>query len=141
VGAFTREGAEEKAREEALEVLDFVGLYPKKDNLAKSLTIGDRKRVELARALATRPKLLLLDETMAGLNPKETEEALVLIQKIREHGITVILIEHVMHAIMNLSDRVIILHHGEKIAEGTPREVASDERVIKAYLGEEYVVV
>lgn len=141
VGAFTREGAEEKAREEALEVLDFVGLYPKKDNLAKSLTIGDRKRVELARALATRPKLLLLDEIMAGLNPKEIGEALVLIQKIREHGITVILIEHVMHAIMNLSDRVIILHHGEKIAEGTPREVASDERVIKAYLGEEYVLI
>lgn len=139
-GSFCGVVSREKADEDALEALDFVGLYNKKDHLAKTLTIGDRKRLELARALATRPNLLLLDEIMAGLNPKETEEAIALIKKIREQGITVLLIEHVMGAVMNLSDWIIILHHGEKIAEGTPHEVASDERVIKAYLGEEYVI-
>lgn len=140
VGAFCRADSYEKAEEDALEISDFVGLYNKKDSLAKTLTIGDRKRLELARALATRPNLLLLDEIMAGLNPKETEEAIALINKIREQGITVLLIEHVMRAVMNLSDWIIILHHGEKIAEGIPREVASDETVIRAYLGEEYVI-
>lgn len=140
IGVFSRVDSEKQARQGALEVLGFIGLYHKRNHLAKSLTLEDRKKLELGRALATRPHLLLLDEIMAGLNPKETEEAIELTHKIRQQGITVILIEHVMQVVMNLSDRVIILHHGEKIAEGPPHEIASNERVIKAYLGEEYVI-
>jgi branched-chain amino acid transport system permease protein len=139
-GAFLRAKAHAAAQEDALEILELVGLYGMRNTLGKSLTLSDRKRLELARALATRPDLLLLDEIMAGLNPKETAEAINLIRKIRDHGITILIIEHVMQAVMNLSDRIVILHHGEKIGEGTPREVAADEKVIKAYLGEEYVL-
>jgi branched-chain amino acid transport system permease protein len=139
-GAFLRARNPAAVQEDGLEILELVGLYGLKDTLAKSLTISDRKRMELARALATRPEVLLLDEIMAGLNPKETEEAVALIRKVRDHGITILMIEHVMQAVMSLSDRIIILHHGEKISEGTPREVAADEKVIKAYLGEEYVI-
>lgn len=139
-GAYLRVRSPAAAREDALEILDLVGLYEMKDSPARSLTLSARKRLELARALATRPSLLLLDEIMAGLNPKETEEAVNLIRKIREQGITILIIEHVMQAIMTLSDRIIILHHGEKIGEGTPDQVARDEKVIKAYLGEEYVL-
>lgn len=139
-GTFLRAKTLTAAQEDALEALEFVDLYYKRDSLAKSLTISDRKRMELARALATRPQILLLDEFMAGLNPKETEEAIALIRKIRDHGITVLIIEHIMQAVMSLSDRIVILHHGEKIGEGTPREVAVDEKVIRAYLGEEYVI-
>ncbi len=140
IGAFAHVSSEREAREIALAVLDFIGLYPKRNQLGKSLTLGDRKRLELGRALATKPRLLLLDEIMAGLNPTEIEEAISLIQKIKKLGITIILIEHVMQAVMNLSDHVVILHHGEKIAEGPPRQIATDEKVIKAYLGEEYVL-
>ena len=139
-GAFLRTKAHAAAQEDGLEILELVGLYGIRNTLGKSLTISDRKRLELARALATRPDLLLLDEIMAGLNPKETAEAINLIRKIRDHGITILIIEHVMQAVMSLSDRIVILHHGEKIGEGTPREVAADEKVIKAYLGEEYVL-
>lgn len=139
-GAFLRSKTYAETREDSLEILEFVGLYRVKKALGKSLTIADRKRLELARALATRPDLLLLDEIMAGLNPKETFEAIQLIRKIREYGITILMIEHVMQAVMQLSDRIVILHHGEKIGEGSPREVAADEKVIKAYLGEEYVI-
>jgi branched-chain amino acid transport system permease protein len=139
-GAFLRAQAPGAAQEDALEVLELVGLYELKNTPGKSLTIADRKRLELARALATRPDLLLLDEIMAGLNPKETDEAILLIRKVRDHGITILMIEHVMQAVMQLSDRIVILHHGEKIGEGPPREVAADEKVIKAYLGEEYVL-
>ena len=140
VGAFCRVKTAHEAEEVAREVLDFAGLSPKKDVLAKSLTIADRKRLELARALATRPKLLLLDEVMAGLTPKETDDMISLVRKIRDQGITLFIIEHVMQAVMALSERVALLHHGEKIMEGTPQEVASDKRAIKAYLGEEYVI-
>jgi branched-chain amino acid transport system ATP-binding protein len=140
VGAFCRVKTAQEAEEIATKVLEFTGLLPKKDILAKSLTIADRKRLELAKALATRPKLLLLDEVMAGLNPRETEDVISLVRKIHAQGITLFLIEHVMQAIMALSERVVLLHHGEKIVEGTPREMASDKRVIKAYLGEEYVI-
>jgi branched-chain amino acid transport system ATP-binding protein len=139
VGAFCRERTAQRAEAVALEVLEFTGLYPKKDMLAKNLTIADRKRLELAKALATKPKLLLLDEVMAGLTPKETDEMIGLVRKIRDQGVTLFIIEHVMQAVMSLSERIILLHHGEKILEGTPQEVATDERAIKAYLGEEYV--
>ena len=120
--------------------MNWMGMGYRKQMLAKSLTLPDRKRLEFARAVATRPALLLLDEVMAGLTPHEVDETLLLIRKIREEGITLLVVEHVMHAIMSLSDRIAILHHGEKIMEGTPQEVAKDERVIKAYLGEEYVL-
>lgn len=139
VGAFCGVERFQEARERAMEVLEFVKLEPKKNVLAKNLTIADKKCLELARALATRPKLLLLDEVMAGLNPKETEDTISLIRKIREHGTTLFIIEHVMRVIMTLSDRIAIIHHGRKITEGVPQEVAKDERVIKAYLGQEYV--
>jgi len=128
-----------EAKEAALEILTFVGLVGKKDQLGNSLTLAERKRLEIAKALATKPRLLLLDEVMAGLNPTEVEEALVLIRKIRENGTTIFLIEHVMQVIMNLSDRIAIIHYGEKIIEGPPQEVAKDKRVIEAYLGKEYV--
>jgi branched-chain amino acid transport system ATP-binding protein len=140
VGTFCRARNKQEAAEEALRVLEFVGLYDKRDNLARSLTIGDRKKLELARALAVGPSLLLLDEILAGLNPAEVEEALQLISTIRNNGVTVLMIEHVMQAVMQLSDHVIVLHEGKKIAEGSPKQVVSDERVIKAYLGEEYVI-
>lgn len=126
------------AEEIALEVIHFVGLSEKKDWLAKNLTIEDRKRQELARALATKPKLLLLDEVMAGLNPTEMAVVTSLIKKINEQGVTIFLIEHIMKAIMPLSNRVIVLHHGERIAEGTPLEISKNPKVIEAYLGEEY---
>jgi branched-chain amino acid transport system ATP-binding protein len=126
------------AEENALEVIHFVDLGEKKDQLAKNLTIEDRKRLELARALATKPKLLLLDEVMAGLNPTEIEVVALLIREINKKGVTIFLIEHVMKAIMPLSDRIIVLHHGEKITEGTPLEISKNPKVIEAYLGEEY---
>jgi branched-chain amino acid transport system ATP-binding protein len=140
IGAFYRTGDLERARVEAAKTMEWMGMGDRKQMLAKSLNLPDRKRLEFARALATKPALLLLDEVMAGLTPHEVDETLLLIRKIREEGITLLVVEHVMHAIMSLSDRIAILHHGEKIMEGTPQEVAKDERVIKAYLGEEYVL-
>ena len=140
IGVFSKVKSTEQARKQASEILDWMGMGNKKNIIAKSLTLPDRKRLEFARALATKPDLLLLDEVMAGLNPHEVDDTLVLLRKIREEGITLFVVEHVMHAIMSLSDHIAILHHGEKIMEGTPQEVAKDERVIKAYLGEEYVL-
>jgi branched-chain amino acid transport system ATP-binding protein len=121
--------------QEAMAVLKFVGLSEKKDILAKDLTLTDQKRLELARALATMPELLLLDEVMAGLNPAEVIVAIRLIKEISGKGITILMVEHVMRAIMSISDRIIVLHHGEKIAEGAPQEIIRDSKVIESYLG------
>jgi branched-chain amino acid transport system ATP-binding protein len=124
-----------QAEEESLEVLEKVGLHEKVKVLAKDLTLMQRKRLELARALAARPKLLLLDELMAGLNHAEAEQAMETIRDIRETGVTIMIVEHIVKAIMGLSDRIIVLNMGEKIAEGTPQEIAHDPHVIEVYLG------
>jgi branched-chain amino acid transport system ATP-binding protein len=122
--------------EKTSEYLDFMGLTKVKTTHAKDITLANQKKLEVARALATGPDLLLLDELMAGLNPTEVAQAMELVNRIQEKGITIIMIEHVMKAIMNVCQRIMVLHHGEKIAEGTPQEIATSERVIKVYLGE-----
>jgi branched-chain amino acid transport system ATP-binding protein len=123
------------AQEQAQHWLEFVGLARRAPQRADSLGGPDRKRLEVAKALAMRPKLLLLDEVMAGLNHVEIEEVIAMIKKVRDQGITIIVIEHVMKAIKSLSDRLLVLHHGERIAEGKPDEVLRNEQVITAYLG------
>jgi branched-chain amino acid transport system ATP-binding protein len=117
-------------------ILEFVGLAKTRDLRAMDLTLVHQKRLEVARALGTGPELLLLDELMAGLNPSELAEAMGLVKRIRDRGTTLIVIEHVMKAIMEICDRIIVLHHGEKIAEGSPGEIAGNEKVIEVYLGE-----
>jgi len=136
VGALNRASSFEEGRALALEILKSMKLFEKRQVLAKNLTISDRKRLEMARALATQPDLLLLDEVMAGLNPSEVEEMIRLIQRIRKQGVTLLIIEHVLKAIMSLSDRIVVLHHGEKIADGSPEIVSRDTGVIEAYLGD-----
>jgi branched-chain amino acid transport system ATP-binding protein len=126
-----------RAEAEALEMIDLVGLSERAADQARRLTLVDRKRLELARALATRPKLLLLDELLAGLNPSEMLNALDLIRRIRAMGITIVMVEHLVKAVFGLSDRIVVLNAGQKIAEGTPAEVADNARVIDAYLGSE----
>ena len=134
---FGRSGGIRKsdARRESSNLLEFVGLSGMDDVIAKEMTIAKQKRLEVARALATKPELLLLDELMAGLNPTEVAEASELILKIQKKGITIFMIEHVMKAIMGVSDRVIALHYGKKISEGTPKEVTADRTVKEIYLG------
>jgi branched-chain amino acid transport system ATP-binding protein len=124
------------AEREATEILEFVGLSAVRATPAKDLTLANQKRLEVARALATKPELLMLDELMAGLNPTEVAQAMELVTKIRDEGITIFMIEHVMKAIMSVCDRIMVLHHGEKIAEGTPQEIATSKKVIEVYLGE-----
>jgi len=136
LAAFMRLPARRDAEAAAARVLDHVGLSAKLESAAADLTLAEQKRLEMARALATHPQLLLLDEPMGGLNPKEVEDASALVMRIRDTGVTVILVEHVMKAIMRLSDRVIVVHHGEKIADGPPDQVVRNPEVIAAYLGE-----
>jgi branched-chain amino acid transport system ATP-binding protein len=136
VGALVRTGSLRVAREAAFEQLHIVRLEHKPAALAGSLPIGERKKLEVARALATRPELLLLDEVMGGLNPAESEEIILLILELKKRGLTQMVIEHDMKAIMRISDRIVVLNSGEKLAEGTPQEVSNNPDVIAAYLGE-----
>jgi len=139
IGAYSHMTSGKEATAEALRILEFVGLWEKSNELASVLPIGHRKTLELARAMATRPELILLDEVVAGLNSKEANAMIENIRVIQKQGVSVLLIEHVMKAIMSLSDRIVVLHYGEKIAEGKPEEISVNEKVIEAYLGEEYV--
>ena len=127
-----------EARDAAIEAIEFLGLGPQKEMLASELTLAGRKRLDLAKSVAMKPKVLLLDEVNAGLNPAEIETALEMIRAIAARGVTIVIIEHLMKVVMNLCTRIVVLHHGAKIAEGSPKEITSDERVIKAYLGNRY---
>ncbi len=138
VGAFNRMDSYTKAEEYAKKMIEFVGMSDKIDDIVADLTIGDQRKLEMARALATKPKLLLLDEVMAGLTPTEIETVIELVEKIRESGVTILMIEHIMAALMKLSDRVIVLERGKLIAEGSPEEITKNERVIESYLGSVY---
>src|SRR5208283_297371 len=137
-GALLRYPRIAQAVEKAGEILTFAGLYEKRYFLATELTIADKKRLEVSMAIATQPRLLLLDESMAGLTKVELREIIDLIRKIRDKGITLIIVEHVMEAVMQISDRIVVLNTGRKIMEGTPKEVCCDREVIQAYLGEKY---
>src|SRR6195256_1300178 len=134
-GAFLRDRRVAAAREKALEAIEFVGLAAREKTAAKDLTTIDQRRLEMARALATQPRLLLLDEVMAGLNPAEIDQAVALIGKLSSRGLTIIIVEHVMRAIMAVARHIVVLDHGQKIAEGTPKEIVENPEVVRAYLG------
>ena len=135
--AFLRKKSRAQAEEVAMETIGFTGLIDDRDVISKGLPLGKRKKLEIARALATQPELLLLDESFAGLNPHELDESIGIIRRIKERGITIMIIEHHMKVIMSISDRIVVLNYGEKIAEGTPHEIAHNPLVVEAYLGEE----
>jgi branched-chain amino acid transport system ATP-binding protein len=138
IGSLTRVASVREAWGEAERVIDTCGLTAHAATRAKALPIGLRKRLEMARALATRPRMLLLDEVMSGINPTELAGMIELIRRLHADGLTLIVIEHIMAAMMRLAQRIVVLHHGERIAEGTPAEIASDRRVVDAYLGEDF---
>jgi branched-chain amino acid transport system ATP-binding protein len=138
VGAFSRTSHTSEAREKALEILNFLEFLEYKDAMGHELTTANHKRLELARALATQPRLLLLDEAMAGLNPTEKLHLLDLLRRVRDQGITLLVVEHDMKAVMTICERIVLLHRGEKLVEGTPQQVANNPQAIAAYLGEEY---
>jgi branched-chain amino acid transport system ATP-binding protein len=137
-GAFLRDKKPGIARERAREAIGFVGLGPKEETPASDLTTIDQRRLEMARALATAPRLLLLDEVMAGLNPAEIDQAVALVDKLSQRGLTIVIVEHVMRAIMAVARHIVVLDHGQKIAEGNPQDVVANADVIRAYLGSGY---
>jgi branched-chain amino acid transport system ATP-binding protein len=140
-GALLRDRRLEVARQKAREAIDFVGLAAKQHAPARDLTTIDQRRLELARALATQPRLLLLDEVMAGLNPAEIDQAVALVGKLAQRGLTIVIVEHVMRAIMAVASHIVVLDHGQTIAEGKPRDVVANHDVIRAYLGTGYAHV
>ena len=140
-GAFLRDRHVAAARQRAREAIDFVGLSAREQTPARDLTTIDPRRLEMARALATQPRILLLDEVMAGLNPSEIDQAVALVGKLSQRGLTIVIVEHVMRAIMAVARHIVVLDHGQKIAEGTPKEIVENPEVIRAYLGSGYVHV
>src|ERR1700687_5817013 len=137
-GAFLRDKNTVVARDKAREAIEFVGLSARQNTAARDLTTIDQRRLELARALATQPRLLLLDEVMAGLNPAEVDQAVALIDKLASRGLTIVIVEHLMRAIMAVAKHIVVLDHGQKIAEGGPNEIVKNPEVIRAYLGSGY---
>ena len=134
-GAFLRDKNTAAARDKAREAIEFVGLSAREKTAAKDLTTIDQRRLEMARALATHPRLLLLDEVMAGLNPAEIDQAVALVGKLSQRGLTIVIVEHVMRAIMAVARHIVVLDHGQKIAEGAPKQIVENPEVIRAYLG------
>jgi branched-chain amino acid transport system ATP-binding protein len=134
-GAFLRDRNSDVAREKAREAIEFVGLTAREQTAARDLTTIDQRRLEMARALATQPRILLLDEVMAGLNPSEIDQAVALVGKLSQRGLTIVIVEHVMRAIMAVARHIVVLDHGQKIAEGTPKEIVENPEVVRAYLG------
>jgi branched-chain amino acid transport system ATP-binding protein len=134
-GAFLRDKNTAAARDKAREAIEFVGLSAREQTAAKDLTTIDQRRLEMARALATEPRLLLLDEVMAGLNPAEIDQAVALVGKLSQRGLTIVIVEHVMRAIMAVARHIVVLDHGQKIAEGAPKQIVENPEVIRAYLG------